>query len=88
MRRQLLTHGLKAVAVLAVLLCTAGTGKAAEPPKASSEAFSQKFVAPRLGPQQPTPLFRLGGVSFVIWTPLPPPYNSMANRAGAEYPMW
>jgi hypothetical protein len=41
-----------------------------------------------VGPnQQMTPLATIGDLAVGVWTPVPPPYDSAANRSGADNPL-
>jgi hypothetical protein len=38
--------------------------------------------------QESPPLFRIGGLPVHLWAPVPPPYDSSANRNLAADPVW
>jgi len=52
----------------------------------SAFAGESVLVGPRVGAQQPTPVFIIDGVAVEIWTRVPPPYDATANRNGAANP--
>jgi hypothetical protein len=55
---------------------------------------SQTLLAPYVlpGSENPPPdrpfQFKLGSLPGRVWTPVPPPYNSDANRTMASNPVW
>ncbi len=55
---------------------------------------SQRTVAPyvpqepNLGPGQTHPLFSIGHLPVLVWTPVEESYNSRMNRNAAANPLW
>ncbi len=75
---------------LTMLMATTAWAQGPTPGTAGeiSTMGGQSFgLGPRLGPQEATPLFMLGGLGVGIWARVPPPYNPAANRNGAANPL-
>ena len=76
------------VAVLTVLTASTAFAQAPAPATAAgASTFGGQATAPGPRAQQPTPLFMFGGLPFVIWTRVAPPYDVNANRSAAENPL-
>jgi hypothetical protein len=77
--------------LIAVLIAGGAHAAPAAGPSTAGEALTfggqSTAVGPRINPQQPTPLFTIGGLAVGIWTRLPPPYNAAANRNLAADPL-
>jgi hypothetical protein len=61
------------------------------PPAAgTSQTTLAPFVqqGPDLGPDQTHPLFSIGHLPVLVWTPVEQSYNSRMNRSAASNPLW
>jgi hypothetical protein len=72
---------------------TAAAPQSAQQGRQTPDA-AQTLIAPYVqpGPVNPPPdrpyLFKLGSLPARLWTPVPPPYDSNANRTMASNPRW
>jgi hypothetical protein len=77
--------------LLAVLVAVGAYAAPAAGPSSAGEALifggRSTAIGPRIKPQQPTPLFMIGGLAVGIWTRVPPPYDAAANRNLAANPL-
>lgn len=60
------------------------------PPPGASQTTVAPFVpqGPNLGPDQTHPLFSIGHLPVLIWTPVEQAYNARMNRSAASNPLW
>lgn len=85
---------MKSIAVL-VLTALATVAAAPEPAQRGRQApdASQTLTAPYVqpAPARPAPdapyLFKLSSLPARLWAPVPPPYDSHANRSSASNPL-
>lgn len=63
---------------------------ASPPPPGASQTTVAPYVpqGPNLGPDQGRPLFNIGRLPVLIWTPVEQSYNSRMNRSAASNPLW
>lgn len=60
------------------------------PPPAASQTTQAPYVpqGSNLGPDQTHPLFKIGNLPVLVWTPVEQSYNSRMNRSAASNPLW
>jgi hypothetical protein len=60
------------------------------PPPGASQTTLAPYVqqGPNLGPDQTHPLFSIGHLPVLVWTPVEQSYNSRMNRSAASNPLW
>jgi hypothetical protein len=63
---------------------------ASPPPAGASQTTVAPFVpqGPNQGPDQSHPLFSIGRLPVLVWTPVEQAYNSRMNRSAASNPLW
>jgi hypothetical protein len=60
------------------------------PAPGTSQTTLAPFVqqGPNQGPDQTQPLFSIGHLPVLVWTPVEQSYNSRMNRSAASNPLW
>jgi hypothetical protein len=63
---------------------------ASPPPPGASQTTLAPFQpqGPNQGPDQSHPLFSIGRLPVLVWTPVEQSYNSRMNRSAASNPLW
>ena len=82
-----------ALAFTTATVLSAAAFAQSNPGQQSSPAAGQTLIAPYTPsrpeiPTAPRPLFKIGKLPTGIWAPVEPPYDSRANRTGADNPEW
>jgi hypothetical protein len=85
---------LSAVAMMTMTVAAYAQSRTPAPMPPPSLGASQTTVAPyvprspELGPDQTHPLFSIGRLPVLIWTPVEQAYNARMNRNAAANPLW